>query len=417
MAFLMMRTTNFKTGTTALPLRSAGERRASTTFKIRWHFPSVLEEITRMTKARRNTLWFACLALLALPPSCGGGSGSSGQTPPPQTPNYSADITATANWTVSSSSSLPDGAILDNSTEIEPYFGNLAAIGLTKNAMYYPQVQAWMQWYVNHLNSSDVWGLSCTVYDYSVSGTTETSTNDADSTDSYAATFASLAWAYWQTGDANAQAYIKTLQPQLECIANVMLQTQQSNGLTWAKPDYQTQYLMDNSEVYKGLTDLAGLFQVAYNDTTDSAVYTTAATNVSNGIQTYLWDSAHNDYLTSVGAPTTNWQTWYPDSTAQLYPIVNGVISPTSTNAMQLYSTFNTNWPNWTSANNPDSFPWAVISGVAALMGDTTRVNSYITAIQTKYVNGTPAFQSPWYCAESGWFIRVNNYMLGGSPL
>jgi hypothetical protein len=96
---------------------------------------------------------------------------------------------------------------------------------------------------------------------------------------------------------------------------------------------------------------------------------------------------------------------------------VNGVILPTSTNATQLYATFNTNWPNWTSLDFPDTFPWAVISGAAGLMGDTTRVNSYITTIQTKYVNTTPAFQSPWYCAESGWFIRVNNYMLEGRPL
>jgi hypothetical protein len=129
-----------------------------------------------------------------------------------------------------------------------PYYSNLAAIGVvrTGNPVYYAKVKAWMQWYVAHLNYPDKWGLSCTVYDYSVSGTTETPTNDADSTDSYAATFVSLAWAYWQTGDATAQNYIKTLKYQLDCIGGVMVQTQQRNGLTWAKPNYQVQYLMDN---------------------------------------------------------------------------------------------------------------------------------------------------------------------------
>src|SRR5665213_1063614 len=176
-----------------------------------------------------------------------------------QTPHYQGNITATGNWTVSSASSLPDGAILYTPTEIEPYFSNLGAIGLTKNPAYYSQVKAWMQWYVNHLNYPDKWGLYCTVYDYNVAGTTETSTNRADSTDSYAATFLSLAWAYWKTGDPDAQTYIQTLSYQLDCIGGVIVQTQQSNGLTWALPDYQIEYLMDNAEVYKGVTDLANL--------------------------------------------------------------------------------------------------------------------------------------------------------------
>ena len=43
-------------------------------------------------------------------------------------------------------------------------------------------------------------------------------------------------------------------------------------------------------------------------------------------------------------------------------------------------------------------------------MNDIGRVNSYIVTIQNKYVN--KGFPWPWYCAESGWFIRVNRYML-----
>src|SRR5208337_3394273 len=210
-----------------------------------------------------------------------------------QTPRYHRNITATANWITSSASSLSDGAILYTSAEIVPYYSNLAAIGLAKTPAHYPQVKAWMEWYMRHLNYPDKWGLYCTVYDYNVSGTTETPTNDADSTDSYAATFVSLAWAYWQTGDADAQAYIKTLRHQLDCIGGVMVQTQQSNGLTWAKPDYQIQYLMDNCEVHKGLSDLANLFQYAFNDSNGRDWYSTYAAKELKGIQSVLWDSAH----------------------------------------------------------------------------------------------------------------------------
>jgi hypothetical protein len=346
-----------------------------------------------------STAGFALyLALLPLPP-CG-------------QPHYQRNITATANWTTSGASSLPDGAILYTSTRIMPYYSNLAAIGLarTANPVYYPKIKDWMQWYISHLNYPDKWGLSCTIYDYNVSGSTETATNDADSTDSYAATFASLAWAYWQTGDPTAQNYIRSLRYELDCIGGVIVQTQQRNGLTWAKPDYQIQYLMDNCEVYKGLRDLANIFEYAFNDTTGRDGYNSYAEKAFNGIQTVLWDAAHNNYLTYAGAPPTNWSVWYPDSTAQLFPVLYRVLAPTDVRAKHLYNMFNRSWPNWTSLNFPDPFPWAVVSAAAAQMNDTARVNSYIVTIQNKYVN--KGFLWPWYCAESGWFIRVNRYML-----
>jgi len=325
-----------------------------------------------------------------------------------QRPNYHQNIISTGNW-IATASSLPDGAILFTSDKINPYFSNLAAIGLTKDKKYYPQVKAWMQWYTNHLNYPDKWGLYCTTYDYGVSGTAETSLNDADSTDSYAASFLSLAWAFWQTGDAGARAYIKAISYQLDCIGDVLVQTQQSNGLTWAKPDYQIQFLMDNAEVYKGLRDAASLFE-ALENTSARDWYNARAENVSDGIRSDLWDAQNGNYLTYVGAPATDWATWYPDSTAQLFPVLNGVISPSDSRAQQLYATFNQMWPNWTTRQFPDAFPWVLVSGASALMGDATRVNQYIHTIQNDFVN--QGFPWTWYSAEAGWFICVNNYML-----
>jgi len=325
-----------------------------------------------------------------------------------QTPNYRRNISLTGNWIVSSASSLPDGAILFTPDKINPYFSNLAAIGLTKDRNYHPQVKAWMQWYIRHLNHSDKWGLHCTMYDYGVSGTAETPLNDADSTDSYAATFLSLAWAFWQTGDHDARAYIKTLSHQLNCIGSVLVQTQQSNGLTWAKPDYQIQFLMDNTEVCKGLRDAASLFDALQNANARD-LYGAHADNVAKGIRDNLWDAANHNYLTYVGAPATDWTKWYPDSTAQLFPVLHGVISTSDPRAKRLYETFNQKWPNWTT-QFADPFPWVAVSMASALAGDSERVNQYIQTIQTTYV--ATGFPYPWYCAEGGWFMRVNKYML-----
>jgi hypothetical protein len=153
-----------------------------------------------------------------------------------QTPNYQQNINLTSQWLVNNST-LPDGAILYTSSEIVPYYSNLAALGLVKDPTRYGHIKLWMDWYLNHLNWPDKWGLYGTVYDYNVSGSTETSTGNADSTDSYAGTFLSLAWAYYSTGDSAAQSYIGGLKYQLDVIGGVIVQTQQSDGLTWAKPD------------------------------------------------------------------------------------------------------------------------------------------------------------------------------------
>jgi len=43
--------------------------------------------------------------------------------------------------------------------------------------------------------------------------------------------------------------------------------------------------------------------------------------------------------------------------------------------------------------------------------GDRNRVATYISTMQSKYVNS--GFPWPFYNAEAGWFMRANNYMLG----
>ena len=151
--------------------------------------------------------------------------------------SYEQNFNAASQWV--SQFSQPDGAILYVPGQIEPYFANIGAIGMTKDPNRMPEVVAWMNWYVSHLNWPDKWGLYGTVYDYTVSNEVETPTYTADSTDSYAATFLTLAWNAWKSGDANARSYISSISYQLDVIGGVLIQTQQSDGLTWARPDYE----------------------------------------------------------------------------------------------------------------------------------------------------------------------------------
>jgi hypothetical protein len=319
---------------------------------------------------------------------------------------------------------LGDGAILYTSTQIDPYFSNIAAQGLLKDTANLQariaQAEAWMNWYIAHFNWPDYNGIYGSVYNYNVSGGVETSTGGYDSADAYAGTFLSLAQALWLTGDAGAQSFIQNTvgHYNLDVVGNVITNMQQANGLAWAKPDYQIEFLMDNCENYRGISDLASLFQSAFGDSSGSQWYGTHAAQIKAGIQSALLIPSSNLYYTSVGAAAPNLTKWYPDMVAQLYPIVHGVILPSSATAKHIYSELNANWPGWDtlSYNNPpaghtgDPFPWCVVGYAAYLMGDHNRVNTFLTSINTKY--GT-TFPWPFYSAEAGWYIKLNAAMGG----
>jgi hypothetical protein len=387
------------------------------------------------------------LALLLIATGCGGGSSAhssqpgsnllpaagtpTGSPPPASAPTttpgstnpnpvppgatlttYHTNLAATANWVVAHSV-LPDGAILYTPNKIVPYYGNIAAIGMTKDPTKFSQVRAWMDWYLRHLNAHDVWGLGDTIYDYTVSGNTETPMNDADSTDSYPATFLTLAWNFYQTGDPSAQAYVKSVATQLDHIGQSLVRTQQNDGLTWAKLNYQIKFLMDNCESYRGLRDAASLFQ-ALGNSGKASFYNSRADLMFQGIWGMWLGHAWATYKDNAGnlAPP-KWLTWYADSVAQLYPLLEQVIPASDPKAQEMYWRFNTNWAGWPnlSFNTYDPFPWVLVSKAAALMGDSARVDTYIVNIQNLYVDKN--FPWPWYSMEAGFFMQVNGYMAG----
>ena len=104
--------------------------------------------------------------------------------------------------------------------------------------------------------------------------------------------------------------------------AHVSIYTLQPNGLTWAKPDYPRQYLMDNIEVLQGLNDYIWIAQNVLNDQGKVNYWTSYANTLSQGIQTYLWDDvnqgSHKLYAWASGQLNPSWVYCYPDGIAQL---------------------------------------------------------------------------------------------------
>jgi hypothetical protein len=105
--------------------------------------------------------------------------------------------------------------------------------------------------------------------------------------------------------------------------------------------------------------------------------------------------------------------TWYADATAQVFPVLMGVVGASDARAQQSYAAFNAAWPTWAtlSYNSQDAFPWCLVGTAAGAMGDKARLSTYINSIQKKYVNSS--FPWPFYSAKAGWFLRANSYMLG----
>lgn len=343
-------------------------------------------------------------------PTGGGGVATSGA--------HYTQFKATSNWMATLFQ--PDGALLYGRplpTTINPYMSNIAAIALTKDGARLAQVRGWMKWVIAHLNYSDKWGMSGTIYDWSIDASGhEASTGDADSTDSYAATFLTLAWNLWKSGDATSQAYLKSISYQLDLIGGVLAQTMQGDGLTWAKPDYLIKYTMDNCEVYRGLKDAASLFN-AMGNTTKGSYYATLASQNLNGING-LWMSSKGEWAVykdwyghDIGP---NMATWYADATAQLFPVLEQVIPASDSRAKTAYAKFNAAWPGWPSLSfqSQDQFPWCLVGAAAALMGDSTRANQYLNKITTKYVN--PGFVWTMFNAEGGWYMRTQYFYMGG---
>jgi hypothetical protein len=301
-----------------------------------------------------------------------------------------------------------DGAILYTATQVEPYYANIAAIGAVHAGVDLPAVQRWMQWYVARSNDPNPWSIPGAITDYNVQADGSLlTTGGADSVDSYAATFISLAATAWREGDAPLRAYVGGLHNDIERIASAIDAVSDVDGLTWALPTYRLKYVMDNSEVYRGLVDLATLRTQAFGDLAGGMRASSHALQIQAAIATTYWDPNRGAFAVAIDAAGNKiWPqsgNWY-DGTTQLFPILHGVIDPSSAQAQTACGQFTSAFPGWPLLQKPDPFPWASVAFVALQMNDVGRANTYASTVQSQYA---PAFAYPWYCAESGWYLRV----------
>ena len=342
-----------------------------------------------------------------------------------QVPNYQNDFTKTSAWL--HSIILADGSIPFGDV-INPYFADIAAIGYAKDTTRAADVKNWLQWYVNHINCPDANGICGTIDNILVA---DGSHQAPDSNDSYAATFLSAAWAYSQMGDPGSTSFLAGIKPKIDEIADVLRNPQlldSTDHLLWAKVGYPGKLLEDNCEVYRGLRDVAALYNNVLGDTVRGGQFSTLADQVQTTLTTQMWDSVNGEFFTVKNGDGTfshvDWLAWYADAqqnigaTSQLFPIHQGVITPSDSKATTVYSKFNTNQSTWTSrpVAVTNDYPWVSVAYAAALMGDTQRVTTYVNNLETAFINPNFPAGSFWYNAEAGWTMLLATLELGAPP-
>ena len=240
------------------------------------------------------------------------------------------------------------------------------------------------------------------------------STGAYDSVDSYAALFLIVADCYAQKVDPEL---LKARSADVRRVADALLRGIGENGLAFVKKEYPVQYLMDNAEVYAGLLAGARLLQQISPEDETAPLMQQAAQRVEQAFEELLWNEQAGMYeigLMDDGEPIgpVSWAEFYPDSTAQLFPIAFGMIEPKSERAQQLYSTFSSKW-NWAEFEHVKSqestFYWCVVGYVAAKQGDEASIQQYIRNYEELLeYNGR---EYPLYTGDAGWMALACGQM------
>lgn len=223
---------------------------------------------------------------------------------------------------------LPNGALLSdpvsspNENWLMPYYSNLAVLGwlkgvaATRETSDFAKIRRWLTWYAQFMNPDG------TLYDYTYANGTLTSRNTYDSSDSYAATYLEAIHEYVKTTGELRVAKSLFARGIQRAVRAIML-TYQSDGLTWARPDYHVKFLMDNIEVYRGLNAAAEVARRIPHPS-DASDWQQRAQRTYNALTTLLWLPSQQYYawgLHTNGALETRLSEWYPDVMAQLMAI------------------------------------------------------------------------------------------------
>jgi hypothetical protein len=231
-----------------------------------------------------------------------------------------------------------------------PYFCNLLGLSILQKGGNPEEVKAYIQWYFDHLNYPDKYGLTGSIYDYYITQDgTEKKAEKCDSADSYAATFLILLNEYCKK--TNNTVLIKKNWNKINDIAYLIAFLQDKDGLTKALPDSDAKYLMDNCECYGGLAAYAEMCLLMGKE---NIYYKKVQASIKEGILEALYDRKEKNFYWGISGGVKHKidaNIFYPDSFSQFFVILYGVLDGNGKiNNSELWSKYGEKYKNKTAA-------------------------------------------------------------------
>jgi hypothetical protein len=230
----------------------------------------------------------------------------------------------------------------------------------------------------------------------------------ADSDDSYAATFLSLATRYVQVS-GNMAWWNANKAVLMEVAYRNMALTLKSNGLTsvFQSPRSQTNsigYLMDNCEVYRGLRDF-GAMLTAGGNAKEGTYYNALASSVAAGLARQFRTTTAG--FTPGDAYSVTERSFYPGATCQVFPQAFGVqeLAPMFDRAWGYLGQYAAGWED----GRYDSYPWAILGLVAAKRGQAAQARTQLRQVQGKFITQRALVT----INELGFYQRTLNVLAG----
>lgn len=232
---------------------------------------------------------------------------------------------------------------IKNKEAINAYIINIIAIYELSNKRHYQEVKEYIEWFLNHLNYPDKYGLTGSIYDYEISATgEEISKLEYDSVDGYAGTFLYLINLYHLcTEDGKL---INNYWDKVKDVAYLIPYLQKQDGLTvalWQDKDH-TKYLMDNCEAYAGMLAFQKLARRTGKKL--DSLYEETAENIRRGVLKIMYDGERNNFYWAIDDKTrheSDWSVLYPDALAQIFPIYFGLLDKDRKKKNTLWRKFN----------------------------------------------------------------------------
>ncbi|MDR2006669.1 MAG: hypothetical protein LBP78_05435 [Acidaminococcales bacterium] len=240
---------------------------------------------------------------------------------------------------------------LSYTDQIEPYITGLLALNELEHGRNADKVRAFIEWYFSALNYPDRYNINATIYVYGIDGDVLTPSYAYDSIDGYSGLFLHLLLRYVNlTGDL---AIVSDNWQKVEDTAYTIPLLQEKDGLTIALITTNQKYLMDNCEAYGGMSAYIELRKLM--NLPPSLSYENIRENIKRGIMKRMYRRKDRIFIHTIEndiVQDADWNTYYPDAYAQLFPIYYELLEDDPALGRQLWRRFSEK-----HAANENTFP------------------------------------------------------------